>query len=74
MRFFRGRFGQLEAILLPIRAADGTGPYEQGSSSHRLDRSVAAFYCILVIFVLPLFVVLQHGIQEAQEPSPWCSP
>jgi len=50
MRFSHGRFGRLEVIPLLIGAASGTGPwaggtglYEQGSSSHRLDRFVAAF-------------------------------
>jgi len=38
-----------------LGAAGGTGPCEQGSSSHRLDRSVVAFFCVLVInFAAPL--------------------
>ena len=63
MRFSRGRFGRLEAIFMLIGPwAGGTGPDEQGRSSHRLDRSIVAFYCVLVIILLPLFVVLHHGI------------
>jgi len=55
MRFSHGRFGRLEVIPLPIGAAGGTGPYEQGSSSHCLDRFVATFYCVLLIsFATPL--------------------
>ena len=49
MRLSHGRFGRLEVIPLLHSAtggtgprAGGTGPYEQGSSSHRLDRSLAA--------------------------------
>ena len=41
MRLSHGRFGRLEVIPLLHSAAGGTGSCEQGSSSHRLDRSLA---------------------------------
>ena len=50
MHYSHGRFGRLEVIPLLHGAAGstgpragGTGPCEQGSSSHRLDRFLVTF-------------------------------
>jgi len=50
MRLSHGRFGRLEVIPLLHGAAGSTGPCEQGSSSHRLDRFLVTFYYGLVTF------------------------